>query len=767
MKKNAWLFDRQPFFVVISACLIILFSAGGYWLYSREARVIREARYSELKAIAELKANQIISWRNERQADAFKHASGLISFAFTQWIKTPEDALLKNIILERMETLKNMEGYDDLILADINGDVLISVNPSASALDTHAKQWIAQTVSTSGVVFGDLFRCTICGRVHIDVMATVYGPGGRPAAILILRSDPEAYLFPLIQSWPTPSRSSETLIVRKEGDNVLFLNTLRHHTESAVLNLRYPLSQTAMPEVQAALGREGYFEGMDYRGVEVIADLHAIPGSAWMMMAKVDSSEILAEVSTHRNVISLFVCLFIVLTVTMTAFFYNYRERTLYHKLFQAERGLREIQEELGATLYSIADGVISTNTSGSVNRMNPVAEQLTGWREVEALGKPLERVFRIISELTRADVKNPAERVVRENRVIGIANQTMHISRNGTERLIVRENSVIGLTNQTLLISRDGTERPIAYSGAPIRNGNGEITGVVLIFRDRTERKQAEEALAAKQLQLEEFNLTLEKRIQEAVAELRQKDQIMINQSRLASMGEMIGNIAHQWRQPLNALGLLIYNIKDALQFNTLNAEYLDQAVADGNRMVQNMSTTISDFSNFFRPDKEFVAFSATKQIRAAILLVESSYKNSDITIHLDAPNDLELLGFPNEYSQVLLNLLSNAKEAVQRRNQLHQQLPRRVEIRLTERDGHGCVTVADNGGGIPVHILDMIFDPYFSTKDRGSGIGLYMSKMIIERNMYGSITARNIEEGAEFTVCTPLAKEQGGRCL
>ena len=737
MKNRTRLFNKQPFFIVISICMILFFSAGGYWLYSREVRVIREARYSELKAIAELKANQIISWRNERQSDAFKHASGLISFAFTQWIKTPEDALLKNIILERMETLKNMEGYDDLILADTNGDVLISVNPSASALDPHAKQCIAETVSTSGVVFGDLFRCTICGRVHIDVMATVYGPGGRPAAILILRSDPETYLFPLIQLWPTPSRSSETLIVRKEGDNVLFLNTLRHHTESAVLNLRFPLSQTAMPEVQAALGREGYFKGMDYRGVEVIADLHAIPGSSWMMVAKVDSSEILAEVSTHRNVISLFVCLFIVLTVTMTAFFYNYRERTLYHKLFRAERGLREIQEELGATLYSIADGVISTNASGSVNRMNPVAEQLTGWHEVEALDKPLEQVFRIISELTRAEVKNPAERVVRENRVNG-------------------------LTNQTLLISRDGTERPIAYSGAPIRNGKGKITGMVLIFRDRTERKQAEEALAAKQLQLEEFNLTLEKRIQEAVAELRQKDQIMINQSRLAAMGEMIGNIAHQWRQPLNALGLLIYNIKDAFQFNTLNAEYLDQAVADGNRMVQNMSTTISDFSNFFRPDKEFVAFSATKQIRAAILLVESSYKNCDIAIHLDAPNDLELMGFPNEYSQVLLNLLSNAKEAVLGRNQLHQQLSRRVEIRLTERDGYGCVTVADNGGGISALILDMIFDPYFSTKDRGSGIGLYMSKMIIERNMYGSITARNIEEGAEFTVCTPLAREQ-----
>ncbi|MEI7673098.1 MAG: ATP-binding protein [Deltaproteobacteria bacterium] len=371
--------------------------------------------------------------------------------------------------------------------------------------------------------------------------------------------------------------------------------------------------------------------------------------------------------------------------------------------------------------------------------------------------------MFRIINEHTRAELKNPAERVVRENCVIGLANQnqTLLISRNGTERPIVRENRVIGLVNHTLLISRDGTERPIAYSGAPIRNGKGNITGVVLVFRDRTEQKTAEEALVAKQSQIEEFNRTLEKRILEAVAELRQKDQIMINQSRLAAMGEMIGNIAHQWRQPLNALGLLIYNIKDAFQFNALNAEYLDQAVADGSRMVQSMSSTISDFSNFFRPDKEFIAFSANKQIRAAILLVESSYKSNDIAIHLDAPNDLELLGFPNEYSQVLLNLLSNAKEAVLSHNQHHQQHTCRVEIRLTARNGQGCVTVTDNGGGIPAHILDMIFDPYFSTKDRGTGIGLYMSKMIIERNMNGSITARNIEDGAEFTVCTPLAKE------
>jgi len=265
------------------------------------------------------------------------------------------------------------------------------------------------------------------------------------------------------------------------------------------------------------------------------------------------------------------------------------------------------------------------------------------------------------------------------------------------------------------------------------------------------TDRKRAEEEL----LQLNE---TLELRVAQEVDKNLKQEHLLIQQSRLAAMGEMIGNIAHQWRQPLNALGLLLYNIKDAYQFNTLDADYLNHAVADGSRMVQNMSTTISDFSNFFRPDKEIKIFSALEQIKESIALVESSFLHSNISIHIDAPFDISLVGFPNEYSQILLNLLSNAKEAILAYDR---PLSGRVDIVLSEQDNYGYVSLRDNGGGIPDEILDRIFDPYFSTKGKGSGIGLYMSKMIIERNMNGRITARNIEGGAEFIVCTPMAMD------
>ncbi len=253
---------------------------------------------------------------------------------------------------------------------------------------------------------------------------------------------------------------------------------------------------------------------------------------------------------------------------------------------------------------------------------------------------------------------------------------------------------------------------------------------------------------------ELEAINSSLQKRIDTAISELRQKDQLMISQGRQAAMGDMIGNIAHQWRQPLNALAMVLGNIQQAFHYQELTAEYLDGVVIKGNQLIQKMSTTINDFRNFFMPDKEKTVFSAHEQIKHAFSLVEASFKSQNITIHQKAEHDLTLFGFPNEYSQVLLNLLSNSRDAIKADGAV----AGHITIRLYERDGQGCVSVSDSGGGIPDDVIDKIFEPYFSTKEMGTGIGLYMSKMIIERSMNGTIEANNIDGGAEFVVVTPL---------
>ena len=221
--------------------------------------------------------------------------------------------------------------------------------------------------------------------------------------------------------------------------------------------------------------------------------------------------------------------------------------------------------------------------------------------------------------------------------------------------------------------------------------------------------------------------------------------------------MGEMIGNIAHQWRQPLNALAMTLGNIASAYQYNELTNEYLDKSITNGNRLIQKMSSTINDFRNFFMPDKEAVSFSVKEQISHAVALVETGLANQNISVHIEAPQDLMLTGFPNEYSQVLLNLLANSRDAIKESNAAEG----RIAIIVYKRDDQGCVAVSDTGGGIPEGIMDKIFEPYFSTKDLGTGVGLYMSKMIIERSMNGTIEAHNIEGGTEFVIAVPLSGE------
>lgn len=265
--------------------------------------------------------------------------------------------------------------------------------------------------------------------------------------------------------------------------------------------------------------------------------------------------------------------------------------------------------------------------------------------------------------------------------------------------------------------------------------------------------RAGLEVAVLQRTEELKQLNASLEWRVLEEVAKNREKDHLLIQQSRLAALGEMIGNIAHQWRQPINALTLLLANIKDAHAFNTLDRAYLDQAVKNGQAIIQRMSATIDDFRNFFRPDKEKTRFSVNGAVADVLRILEAALMNSNIAIVVEGDEDVTTHGYRNEYSQVLINLLTNAKEAIQQAGIA----TGRVSIRISRRGDCSEVLVADNAGGIATAILPRIFDPYFTTKEKGTGIGLYMSKMIIENSMSGRMEARNDADGACFVVVTP----------
>jgi C4-dicarboxylate-specific signal transduction histidine kinase len=263
-----------------------------------------------------------------------------------------------------------------------------------------------------------------------------------------------------------------------------------------------------------------------------------------------------------------------------------------------------------------------------------------------------------------------------------------------------------------------------------------------------RVARDDADE----QRLQFEELNNLLEERIVISAGELHKSGQLLIQQARMAAMGDMINNIAHQWRQPLNTLGLVIQQTLLFHDSPKFNREFLENNTAKAMTLIQHMSQTIDAFRNFFCCDKEIVTFSVNGSIRQTVNLIEQSFRELNITITLLTDEIPMVSGYPNEFSHVLLNILMNARDAL-----LENRIADAgIALRSFTEGGKSVVTITDNAGGISGDIIEKIFDPYFSTKgpDKGTGIGLFMSKAIIEKSMAGSLTVRNNGNGAEFRI-------------
>ncbi|RBQ29917.1 HAMP domain-containing sensor histidine kinase [Aliarcobacter vitoriensis] len=243
-----------------------------------------------------------------------------------------------------------------------------------------------------------------------------------------------------------------------------------------------------------------------------------------------------------------------------------------------------------------------------------------------------------------------------------------------------------------------------------------------------------------------------LEDKIQREIKQRLKQEQILIQQSKLAAMGEMIGNIAHQWRQPLAQISAIHMNMKVTYDFDNFTKEYLNIKIKEANQLTSYMSQTIDDFQNFFRPQGEKEFFSIEKACKDSYFIVSSSLKYHGIELNFDIKDNINILGYKNEYSQVILNLISNAKDIILERK-VKDPL---INIEIKSGKKFAIVKIQDNAGGIDENIIDKIFDPYFTTrhKTQGTGIGLYMAKNIIERNMNGYINVKNNDKGAIFIV-------------
>jgi len=238
---------------------------------------------------------------------------------------------------------------------------------------------------------------------------------------------------------------------------------------------------------------------------------------------------------------------------------------------------------------------------------------------------------------------------------------------------------------------------------------------------------------------------------VDDGVKRNQEKQKLLIQQNKLAAMGEMIGSIAHQWRQPLNNVSLILHFIRD----NAKNKDFVDNRlnnyVEKAKRQIEYMSDTIDDFKNFYKPSKNKSTFEIKKAIESAISIIHPELDKHNIEIEISA-SPCSIIGYENEFKQAILNIISNAKDAIMEKMKLSNNFNGKIIITISKDK----LTIYNNGGNASDKVLDKMFEPYFTTKfeDKGTGIGLYMTKSIIEKSMNGNISAKNKYNGVIFTI-------------
>ncbi|MFH1800711.1 MAG: PAS domain S-box protein [Candidatus Omnitrophota bacterium] len=367
--------------------IAVLFIACGSFYYFSDLDRIRQLRISGLGAINQIKIKQIQRWCQERSNDARRISdSPAVKRILAEWLRDPERLADREDLVERLQLEQELGIYFQALLVDAGGKILLS--GASRPVEMEKESWVAvkKALTERRPVLSQL-HYTVSGGIHIDIAAAIRDDANQTLAVLVLTTNVQEYLFPMIEAWPTSSQSGETLLVRRDGDEVLFLNELRHRKNTA-LRLSFLLSLNTLPAVQAVLGRRGIFYGKDYLGKAVVADLQPIPGTDWFLVTKEDEAEIRGEVRLRAVAVSLAVLILILCVAGGMAFWY----RTLQLEARKRTEALLLDSETRYRRLFEAAkDGILILDAgTGMILDANPYLIEMLGYSHKEFLGKAI-----------------------------------------------------------------------------------------------------------------------------------------------------------------------------------------------------------------------------------------------------------------------------------------------------------------------------------------------------------------------------------------
>ena len=697
--------------IAFSAAAALVVLASGVIYLRVQLAAMRNTAARELAAIGDLKAEAILAWRAERMHDAqFPAQEPAVARSLAALLAGSGGDAAARELTGLLEPLRQSHAYAGIVILDDRGAPRLAL-PATFQADAEMLRAAHQALASRAVVFADLHDGAGGRPVSLDLVTPVEvaadGPGAAPIGVIAIRVDAGAELFRLLGSWPIPSETAETLLVRREGDEVVFLNELRHRAGTA-LRLRFPIGDPDLPAAAAVRGATGVREGVDYRGVRVLAAVRQVPGTPWSLVAKIDQQEIYAPLRRQATAVAAIVLALLLATGFWSEIVWRRKVAALLGEELDTERRYRELAERFGLITRYGSDVIVVADETGRIVEANERAVETYRYTHDELLA------------LTQRDLRAPDAQTA-------LAGDMDAVAATGS-RLF-----------ETIHRRKDGTTFPAEVNYRQVQIGGQDFR--LEFIRDITKRKQDEE----------------ERR--------RFESQIQRTQ-RLESLGVMAGGIAHDFNNLLTTILGRAGLMRLQLPADTEAGESLKE--------IEKASERAAGLC------RQMLAYAGKNQIALEAIDLSRVVEEMGTLLQIAAPAPIVFRRRldPNlppiesdaaQVRQVVVNLVTNAAEAMREGGGTidlatgvmdcdEAYLSQGSPIVPPPPGRYVYLEVSDTGAGMDAAVQAKIFDPFFSTKFPGRGLGLAAVLGIVLNN-HGSLKFKSEpRQGSTFRVLFPV---------
>ena len=673
-------------FVVLAAAI----GAMAYRFHIEQKDTIERDVRNQLLTIADIKVKELSTWRSSQIGEARAILADRMALTVVRRVVAGEASASDRAAVDAwMDALCKHLRYAGALLLDRQGKPVLTAGQRFGN-DEHLRRIAAEMLQAGDVVVRDFHRDAPSGPVHLGLnLALRLAPDAAAFGVLTLGIDPETYLYPLLETWPARSATGETVLVRRDGDEAVFLNRLRGRKNSAV-NFRVPMSRTDVAAVQAVGGKEGNIEALDYRGVPVFAAVRHVPDTPWYLVAKMDEDEVEAPVRRRSLVLGLGAVSLILAVGGMIVLWWRRQQLQFYRARYEAEierraveeraaQALQESESRFRAIFEQAAIGMADSSLDARFIRLNQRFCEIMGYSREELLG------------LTFREITHPDDLARDEQLVAQLLRG--ELSSFTVEKRYLRKNGDVVWANLMVSLLRSPSEDPLHF---------------VAVVEDITGQKRAEE-------------------------ERRHLESQLLQAQKMESVGRLAGGVAHDFNNHLAVINGYCAMLLDEMGPGDALREPVDEILLAGNRAAT-LTQQLLAFSRKQVAEPRVISLNDVVA-EAGKMLSRLIGDDIEIVTHFDAGLG-SVVADPSQMNQVLMNMAINARDAMPKGG--------RIIIGTSNTDldeGYAAqhagvaagpyvlLSITDTGAGMTQEVVQHIFEPFFTTKDTGVGTGLGLS--------------------------------------